>query len=67
MSGLKLGHPNLLLEMAPAHIRPTCVALQNSAALRTLSDAASGRRLSMWAMTRPRIALFGKQRLDLFE
>lgn len=30
MSGLKLGHPNLLLEMAPAHIRPTCVALQNT-------------------------------------
>ena len=30
MSGLRLGHPNLLLEMAPAHIRPTCVALQNT-------------------------------------
>lgn len=30
MSGLKLGYPNLLLEMAPAHIRPTCVALQNT-------------------------------------
>jgi len=30
MSGMRLGHVNFLLEMAPPEIRPTCVALQNT-------------------------------------
>ncbi len=30
MSGLKLGYANLILEMAEAELRPTCVALQNT-------------------------------------
>ncbi len=30
MSGFRLGYPNFILEMAPEHLRATCVALQNT-------------------------------------
>ncbi len=30
MSGMRLGYPNFILEMAPVQLRPTCVALQNT-------------------------------------
>lgn len=30
MSGFRLGYNNFILEMAPAHLRATCVALQNT-------------------------------------
>ena len=29
-SGMRLGYPNFILEMAPVQLRPTCVALQNT-------------------------------------